>query len=1301
LADNPGKKWAVTLLVGFLFLFSVWGYEFVAPSLHVHAAYTVANSARFVSGNSDYLSKTLTTPTNNKIWTFSAWVKRSGFANYMEILRTTSGASTEDAIRFHNSDAFQFYMNGATAANLISNPLFRDPAAWMHIVVAVDSTQATASNRVKIYINGTQLTSFSTAQYPSQNASSNINSAIGHAIGSVVGGGSEYFDGYLSDVYFIDGQALAPTAFGQTDANGYWRPIAYAGTYGTNGFHLAFGNGSSLGTDTSGNGNNWTVNNLTANDQMLDTPTNSFATLDVLTPIGSATNLGTATGGNLTFANTSANYAQHFGNISQSSGKWYYEVTINTISNNLSLAYGICKLADYPAYNGTAGSGTGCVAEGDFGDSYLRQISESSGQINASHIAGTTFSAGDVLMVAYDVAAGKYWLGKNGTWFDAGSGAGVPASGTNPTQTFTANINWKPWGLEYGNTTNNVSFNFGQGGQSGLTFDAASGGNFKYTPPAGFKALDTANLPVPAIAVPKNYFDAVTYTGTGAALPISPQFPSVGTQTVVTLTSSGTWTVPAGVTSVSVLAVGGGGGGGGGVTASTVGSGGGGGGGGVVYAQNYPVTPGAPITVTVGAGGVSGGAANGSNGGAGGNSVFDALTALGGGGGGSYNGGSVNGTTGGSGGGAGQVGGANAGSASTQTNFGVGIGYGSAGGAASGSASWGDGGGGGAGGVGTDGTGSTGGNGGTGKLASSLNPNFPSNYYGGGGGGGTHGATAGSGGAGGGGNGSTSGTGSAGTANTGGGGGGGGNPGGTSNSGGVGGSGVILVGYSTGSNSLQPDLVWIKDRTTTNAHGIFDSVRTATKYWSSNANTAETTSATSLTAFLTNGFSLGTNSLFNTSGNNYISWLWKKCPAISGSCLGADGVDIVTYTGDNTANKNISHSLGAAPDMVIVKRRDSTGDPFVWTSSLAGATSFLLLDSTAAVSTTNTPWGTGNFSSTQFMVSANATNNANAISSGAGGSQTFNASGTFTVPTYTSLTVTVTGAGGGGGGGGDSGCDTGDDGDPGGSGGNSSFNSNVVGNGGGGGGGGIGYQVGPYSGGAGGSGGASGGDTNTTGGGAGGGGGGTDECGGGSDGGPGGTGGKAVKTYSLGAFTPGNSISVVVGTGGPGGGGLGTDGADGANGSVAITWTTSGMSNNYVAYLFKSIPGFSAFGTYTGNGSADGPFVFTNFKPRYVMVKRTDSTSDWTTWDSARNTYNPTNNHLEPDDTSAEDAADSNYQIDILSNGFKLRGAGAGVNTSGGTYIYAAFADVPFKYSAGVAPTVFTQATSFLLGMTY
>ena len=378
------------------------------------------------------------------------------------------------------------------------------------------------------------------------------------------------------------------------------------------------------------------------------------------------------------------------------------------------------------------------------------------------------------------------------------------------------------------------------------------------------------------------------------------------------------------------------------------------------------------------------------------------------------------------------------------------------------------------------------------------------------------------GGTGGGGNGAATGVGGAGTANTGGGGGGGGANG--AGAGGAGGSGIVIVSYQT-PTGFTPDLVWIKDRTTTNAHGIFDSSRTVIPAWASNASNAEGgAGGTSLTGFLSNGFSLGASSTVNTLGDNFVAWLWKRCPTIlfTSSCAVANGVDIVTYTGDNTSNRTISHSLGAAPEFAIIKRRDAAADPWAWHTSLTGAAYFLLMDSTAAQTNTNTPWGTGGWTSSTFMVTNNATNNANA--SGA----------------------------------------------------------------------------------------------------------------------------------------------------------------------------------TYVAYLFKGIDGFSKFGTYTGNGSADGPFIYTGFKPRYVMSKLASAANgSWDIYDSARSTYNPIGNGLYGNLASADDAGFA--PIDILSNGYKIRQSASEWNGSGNTYIYVAFADQPFYYSAQPAAStqVFSNAASFLMGMTY
>ena len=233
------------------------------------AGYAIERSVRFNSSDSAYLSKNFASAGNRKTWTWAGWYKISnipssgayGFFSCQtdnHCLRQPFGSATLD---FLNASASQY--------RLTTSQVFRDPSAWYHIILAWDTTQVTASNRVKIYINGDQITSFSTANYPSLNYESPFNSVDAHSIGREENRDTFYLDGYLADIHFIDGQALDPTSFGEFDDNGIWQPKAYTGSYGTNGFHLPFDDNSTaaaLGTDTSGNGNTWTVNNLSILD---------------------------------------------------------------------------------------------------------------------------------------------------------------------------------------------------------------------------------------------------------------------------------------------------------------------------------------------------------------------------------------------------------------------------------------------------------------------------------------------------------------------------------------------------------------------------------------------------------------------------------------------------------------------------------------------------------------------------------------------------------------------------------------------------------------------------------------------------------------------------------------------------------------------------------------------------------------------------------------------------------------------------------------------------------------------------
>ena len=224
------------------------------------ADYQIERSLRFNSADSSDLRKTFSSAGNSRTFTIAFWVKRSTLGAYQRIFATYP---PQEYIRFENTDTLRIFESFAT---LRTTQVFRDCSSFYHIVIAADSTQATASNRLKLYVNGTQVTQFSTATYPSQNATCHFFTAVAHQIGS---GTVEYFNGYLADVHFVNGQQLAPTDFGEFDNNNVWQPKEYSGSYGTNGFYLKFADNSSnaaLGTDSSGNSNTWTVNNLTAAD---------------------------------------------------------------------------------------------------------------------------------------------------------------------------------------------------------------------------------------------------------------------------------------------------------------------------------------------------------------------------------------------------------------------------------------------------------------------------------------------------------------------------------------------------------------------------------------------------------------------------------------------------------------------------------------------------------------------------------------------------------------------------------------------------------------------------------------------------------------------------------------------------------------------------------------------------------------------------------------------------------------------------------------------------------------------------
>ena len=438
--------------------------------------YSVANSLRFNSGSSDNLSKTFGTATSRRIFTISTWIKRSNLDTVQNVF--TAGTGSGDAgIRFNSGNELFFYEISSpySAYNFefSTSQLFRDVSAWYHIVVAVDTTQATNTNRVKIYVNGSQITAFGVASYPSQNYDSHLNNSVTHRISGAVDTtfGTRYYNGYVSETFFIDGQQLTPSSFGETDEDtGIWIPKAYTGSFGTNGFYLEFKDSSALGDDTSGNGNDFTVNNLTSIDQTTDTPTNNWCTINSVAV--NTANIPTMTDGNLTALSTTGSNASLTGTLAVGSGKWYYEA--KSISGTpgdrvLKLGWGN---PDKSPQNQIQAS---IIYRSSDGNKYID---------NSGSAYGATYTDGDIIGVALDISGGTVTFYKNGT-----TQGNITISGGLDDGTF-----YIPFG-EVGNT-DKVSFNFGNPPFtiSSGNADANGYGNFEYAVPAGYFALCTKNL---------------------------------------------------------------------------------------------------------------------------------------------------------------------------------------------------------------------------------------------------------------------------------------------------------------------------------------------------------------------------------------------------------------------------------------------------------------------------------------------------------------------------------------------------------------------------------------------------------------------------------------------------------------------------------------------------------------------------------------------------------------------------------------------------------------------------------------
>ncbi len=457
----------------------------------------LSRSLRFRSSASASLSRTPASASNRTTWTWSGWVKR---AEITTTERTFFSAGTDGnnftALAWNNDKLFfQNYTSGSQVT-ATTTAVYRDPSAWYHIVLAIDTTQGTAANRAKIYVNGVQQDGFNGSSFSSSQQFW-INFTYTHRIGSrQLSSADSFSEQYLTEVYFIDGQALTPSSFGTTDdQTGVWEPIAYTGTYGTNGFYLPFSNTAStstLGNDFSGNSNNWTTNNISLTsgstyDSMVDVPTQWIpyntagdtgalfrGNYCVLNPLDKNASSITISNGNLQYATSSTNFGVR-ATVAVSSGKWYWEANMTTVTN-----VPIIGIADATWALTWVGVNAGSYGYGSGGAKYN----------NGGAVAyGASFTTNDVIGIALDLDAGTLTFYKNnvsqGTAYSSLSGTFFPACS--------------------GQTSDTVNMNFGQR-------------PFSYTPPSGFKSLCTTNLPTPTIGATAStqankYFDATTFTG--------------------------------------------------------------------------------------------------------------------------------------------------------------------------------------------------------------------------------------------------------------------------------------------------------------------------------------------------------------------------------------------------------------------------------------------------------------------------------------------------------------------------------------------------------------------------------------------------------------------------------------------------------------------------------------------------------------------------------------------------------------------------------------------------------------------
>jgi len=493
-------------------------------------AYEVERSLRFNDDDTAYLSRDFGSGGNRKKWTFSAWIKRGNLGGSAGEMRIFGGDTNASHIFIASNDELTWDVaapGSSASGNLNTTQLFRDPSAWFHLVCALDTDESTADNRMRMYVNGAEITDFGSRTNPSSGYALNAINADGdratHTLGyrtSAQGSAGMEFDGYMAEINFIDGQQYDASYFGKTDPiTGQWNPKKYTGGYGTTGFYLNFSDNSdtsatTLGKDSSGNGNNWTPNNFSVaagkdDDSSFDSPTNNFPTLS---PVDRSL-VGTISNGSLrvSYNYKPASKSWRSTMALPSTGKIYWEweneeTTAGRWQTGLVRYTDEAGVVDFQGYNDVN------YVSISFGGSTWN------GTTHMSSWPSFSFYSGERAAIAIDCSNGKLWVGKvasNGstTWYANDGGTdGDPAGGTNESFTipnFTTATEWMP----------HIVWHDG-GGASSTTFTSnINFGNHSFlgTVPTGFGKLCSANLSDPTILLPSEHFDTLLYTGDGGA----------------------------------------------------------------------------------------------------------------------------------------------------------------------------------------------------------------------------------------------------------------------------------------------------------------------------------------------------------------------------------------------------------------------------------------------------------------------------------------------------------------------------------------------------------------------------------------------------------------------------------------------------------------------------------------------------------------------------------------------------------------------------------------------------------------